>query len=572
MTKKNIKFLIDTTKGYRLRFTLLFVCIVVATLTSLVFPHLIGEIIDTVFYDVNLMKFSQWFIAYALIYFVNQLFNVGVNYCYAVLKSSYLMQIRRICYSHLINLKSRVLIYLNSGDIVKRMDSDVDAFLDVINFDIFYSINDILYLAGSIIYLMTISWTLGVATLVIVPLMYYMSTYFMGILEKKYKLIASNKGFLSAWIYEIIKGIHEIKVLNAGNYIHTKYMNLANDITKKEVDASYEKIKSERINLLFILLGELVILSISAYYIASEQISVGQFVACETYFASCIAYYKRFNSRLAGMTTHMVAISRISEFIELEEERNIYKGIDHTMKTGEIVFQNVEFSYGDIPVLRGINLKIGDGEHVAIVGKSGEGKSTIIDLINGIYNIDSGTLKIDNIDVDKFSLKSLRNQIGVVQQKNVIFERSLRYNIAFTEEKSVDVKVWELLKLVNMSEYVKSMPEGLNTVLEENRLSGGQKQKIAIARVLYKQPKILIFDEATSAIDGESETEIEMIIKQSFKEKTRITISHRFSSILRAERIIVVDNGKVIAQGDDSTLLKCEVYRKLYNESDESGI
>lgn len=570
MTKDNLKFLYQTTHGYRIKFFWLLLFVIFNAVTSMTFPYMIGLIVDSIFYNGDYARFFMFFSFYAVVYLINQIFNCGLNYCFAILKSSYLIHIRKMCFSHLTKIKPKILVYANSGDIIKRLDTDVDKFLDFIHFNLFFSLNDLLRLIGAIIYLTAVSKLLGLLSIVIIPIMYYVSKYFVMILSVKYRKIEDDKGILSAWIYEILNGFSEIKLLNAGNKIFCDYMSVSKKIVDEEKEASYESIKTERINAFIILLGQLMIYCVSAYYICGSHMTIGQFVTCCTYFAACAAYYKNFNDRIAGAVTNMISIARVREFLDLKEENDVIDGLNHIIEKGEIIYENVCFSYDQAPVLKGVNLHIADGECIAIVGKSGEGKSTLIDLLSGIYFKGSGCIKIDGIEIEKYSLNSLRSQIGMVQQKSVIFENTIRFNITFSEEKKEDDKIWEILKTVNLYDEIKNLSNGLDTRLGkgERELSGGQKQKISIARVLYKKPKILIFDEATSAIDGDSERKIDSVIREEFKGKTTIIIAHRFSSILRANRIIVLDRGKVAAEGQHEFLLSsCDVYRKLYYDS-----
>lgn len=568
--KKKIEYVYSTTKGYRLIFLLLFIFVIGNALTTLFFPHIIGEIVDSIFYTQNFELFFLCFFTYFGVYLGNQLINCGLNYCYAYLKSTYLVNIRKVCFEKIQSLKAPFFSLMNTGDLISRINVDIDKFLDFIHFNVFFSISDALHLLGGIIYILFISKALGIICIVLIPIMYYITKYFVEILTKMNREIETKKGTLAAWIFEIMTGLTEVKLLNANRKMSTDYMKYSQEIIDEEISISYKNIQAERINVFILLVGQLVFYVLSAYCISNDKMSVGQFVAGCTYFTTCSAYFKNFIGRISGIVKNMISIERVQEIILFEEEKKEDEGLFVNSLKGDISFSNVKFSYDEAIVLNGVDFDILAGEYVAIVGKSGEGKSTIANLLCGFYSLNSGEILIDNKRIDKYSLKSLRERIGVVSQQNIVFEKSVRYNLIFSENHSRDNEIREVLRKVGLIRDIENEEYGLDTVIgnDGRQLSGGQRQRLVIARMLLRKPDILILDEATSAVDGESEENINDIIRSEYSNNTVISIAHRFSTILSADRIIVLDKGKIAAQGKHEALYEtCELYRNLYENA-----
>ncbi len=233
-----------------------------------------------------------------------------------------------------------------------------------------------------------------------------------------------------------------------------------------------------------------------------------------------------------------------------------------------IEYTDVSFKYEDSWVLKDVNLRIEKGEVVAFVGHSGAGKSTIVDLVPRFYDIDNGSITIDGVDVRDFSLNSLRNMLGIVTQETILFNDTIKNNIAYGMTNIDDEAVREAARLANAYEFIEELPAGFDTNIGDRgiKLSGGQRQRISIARALLKNPPILILDEATSSLDTASEQLVQSAIDMIMKDRTTLVIAHRLSTITHADRIVVLDSGRIVEEGDHQTLLAADgVYRQLYD-------
>jgi ABC-type multidrug transport system fused ATPase/permease subunit len=263
----------------------------------------------------------------------------------------------------------------------------------------------------------------------------------------------------------------------------------------------------------------------------------------------------------------MAAIERIFEILELPLEKDGVKEIE--IKEGEIVFENVSFSYdGREKVLENVSFKVKKGEKVAIVGKTGVGKSTLVSLILRFYEPQSGRILIDNQDIKYAKLRSLRKYISIVSQNDFLFSDTIRENIRFGNPNALDEEVEKAAKLAYADEFIKKLPKGYETKIGERgiNLSGGERQRISIARAILKNPKILILDEATSAVDSETENKIQKALEDLMRGRVTLIIAHRLSTILNADKILVFENGKIVGEGTHQELYKNnEIYRKLFD-------
>ncbi len=276
-------------------------------------------------------------------------------------------------------------------------------------------------------------------------------------------------------------------------------------------------------------------------------------------FSQLLRPIQGISSSIANMTKANVSLERINNILE-EDERIIEKPQSIVIKdlNDSVEFNNVSFGYGQEVVLNSINLSVKKGSSVALVGESGSGKSTMMDLLTRFYDVESGEVLIDGVNVKDLTIKSLRSLIGIVSQESILFNTSVTENIAFGDENPSIEKVIEAAKTANAYDFIMGLENGFDTIIGErgNKLSGGQKQRLSIARAIYLDPQILILDEATSALDTESEQLVQSALERIMLGKTTFIIAHRLSTIINAEQIIVLSKGTIVEQGNHQDLLK----------------
>lgn len=568
-----MKYIFDTTKGYRLQLFLLFLTVIFSTITGALFPYAIGEIVDQIFYEQEMKGFLVWFFIYAGLYLVNQCLHGGLNYVWAHLEVTYIVNIRKKCFAHLLKLKASVWTKIQSGDVMRRIMDDTECFLEFIHRSLFYVFANFIQLAISIGYLLYTNLTLGIISIIMTPIMAYSICFFTAKLKEKHQEIRGQKGFVDAWILEMMTGIKEWKLLNASQKVWQDYHDRTERVIEVEKKAGYISIASDSVNQALTLIGQLCIYCVAAIGIDKGTMTVGQFVACAAYFSTCATYYNALGKKITDISGNLVGIKRVEDFMSWEEEHDAKEAKDMQITTGSICFENVSFAYEDARVLSNVNLTIASGDKIAFVGKSGEGKSTLLQLLYRLYETDAGDIYIDNKELSAYTISSLRSQIAVVQQENGLFHGSLRENIILSNDKTNDERIWQILDGLCLRDVIEELPEGLDTVIGngEREFSGGQKQRLAIARCIYRQPKILLLDEATSALDAETEKAVNAYIYQELPNTTILSVAHRFSTVLASSKAVVMEQGQIAAIGTHKELMETNtLYQTLYKEYERS--
>ena len=570
-----MKFIYSTTKGYRGRFFLLLLSVLFGTVSGAMFPYVTGKIVDEIFYKQQMGGFLLYFFLYAGLYFLNQCGHGVLNYLWAHLEASYVVDIRKRCFKHLLQLKAAVWTNIKSGDVMKRIMDDTECFLEFIHRSLFYVTANFLQLSISIGYLLYTNLLLGLVAIVLTPVMAWSIRYFSAKLQLRQKNVRKQKGLAEAWILEMMTGISQWKLLNAHNKVKSDYETKNRQVVEEEIGAGYLELVSVNVNEALTLLGQLCVYCIAAFCIVRDSITVGQFVACASYFATCASYYNALGKKLTNIAVNMAGIERVEELLSWEVEEDFPDAEDIEIKKGSIHFQEVSFGYdernadGEKCVLKKFSLRIEAGEKVAFVGRSGEGKSTLLQLLCRLYEPWEGEIYVDDVSLTDYTLASLRRQIAVVWQENGLFHGSLRENICLSKDRGQDDRIWEILEGLKLKELVEQWPEGLDTVIGSGsrEMSRGQKQRVAIARCIFRKPKILLLDEATSALDEATEREVNAFIYAELPDTTILTVAHRFSTVLAAGKAVVIEQGRVAAVGEHEYLMReNELYRTLYEE------
>lgn len=563
------KRIFDTTKGYRLLLVALFGSVLSATVTGALFPYAIGKIVDQIFYERQMKGFLFCFFTYAGLYFLNQCSHGLLNYLWAHLEVTYVVSIRKRCFRHLLKLKAGIWTAIKSGDVMRRIQEDAEMYLEFIHRSLFYVLANVVQLALAIGYLLRTDILLGSVAALMMFAMAYSVRYFTARLKERYQKIRTEKGLVDAWVLEMMIGIAQWKILNAYGKVGRDYRTRQGKVIQEEVDTGYLALRSEYVNQALTLLGQLVIYCIAASCIRQNTMTVGQFVTCAAYFSTCAAYYNALCNKITSISSNLAGISRVEEFLSWEEEQDLPGAAPLQIARGCIRFEDVSFGYGGERVLKHLDIEIGAGEKVAFIGKSGEGKSTLLQLLERFYEPDTGRILMDGRELDAYTLSSLRRQVAMVQQDNGLFQGSLRRNIIFSDDSSKDGRVWEILEGLRLKEMAEELPQGLDTIVGSRGrdLSGGQKQRIAIARCLYQQPKILLLDEATSALDEETERAVLSFVYGQLFHTTILTVAHGLGAVLAAEKCVVLEQGCVTGMGTHRELLRDHtLYRQLYEE------
>ncbi|HCV0482853.1 TPA: SAV1866 family putative multidrug efflux ABC transporter [Staphylococcus aureus] len=482
-----------------------------------------------------------------------------------------LYDIRKKLYNHLQALSARFYANNQVGQVISRVINDVEQTKDFILTGLMNIWLDCItiIIALSIMFFLDVELTL--AALFIFPF-YILTVYvFFGRLRKltreRSQALAEVQGFL----HERVQGISVVKSFAIED-------NEAKNFDKKNTNFLTRALKHTRWNAYSFAaintvtdIGPIIVIGVGAYLAISGSITVGTLAAFVGYLELLFGPLRRLVASFTTLTQSFASMDRVFQLID--EDYDIKNGVGAQpieIKQGRIDIDHVSFQYNDneAPILKDINLSIEKGEIVAFVGMSGGGKSTLINLIPRFYDVTSGQILIDGHNIKDFLTGSLRNQIGLVQQDNILFSDTVKENILLGRPTATDEEVVEAAKMANAHDFIMNLPQGYDTEVGERgvKLSGGQKQRLSIARIFLNNPPILILDEATSALDLESESIIQEALDVLSKDRTTLIVAHRLSTITHADKIVVIENGHIVETGTHRELIaKQGAYEHLYS-------
>ena len=456
-----------------------------------------------------------------------------------------------------------------TGDLMNRISEDVSKVRMYVGPAIMYSVNTITLFVVVIGYMISIAPMLTLYTVLPLPIL-SISIYKLSVaIHKRSTIVQQFLSKLTTFTQESFSGITVIKAYGIENQTQDSFTTLSNDSKDKNLDLA--KVQALFFPLMILLIG---ISNVIVIYIGGKQFLNGkiedlgvivEFIIFVNMLTWPVATVGWVSSIIQQAEASQV---RINEFLSQEPEiKNNTK--KPTPITGNISFKNVSFTYDDtnIQALKDISFDINSGETIGIIGKTGSGKSTILDLIGRLYDVTKGEITIDSIPIEHLNLNNLRTAIGYVPQDAFLFSDSIRNNIRFGKEEASEEEVIEAAKNAVVHKNIIGFTKGYSTVLGERgiTLSGGQKQRVSIARAIIKDPKILLFDDCLSAVDTETEEEILNNLNKISKDKTTFIVSHRVSAAKNADKIIVLDNGEIIQQGTHNQLINTEgYYKELY--------
>ncbi|HCT0720651.1 TPA: ABC transporter ATP-binding protein [Staphylococcus pseudintermedius] len=482
-----------------------------------------------------------------------------------------LYDIRKKLYDYLQALSSKFYANNKAGEVISRVINDVEQTKDFIMTGLMNIWLDCItiIIALSVMFFLDVQLTL--AAIVVLPF-YILTVYFFfgrlrALTRERSQKLAETQGFL----HERVNGMAVIKSFaieenEAKNFDqrNTNFLNKAFKHTRWNA-YSFSAINTVTD------IGPLIVIGYGAYLAITGFVTVGTLAAFVSYLEQLYGPLRRLVSSFTTLTQSFASMDRVFQlFDEPYDIKNAPQAKEIPIREGQIEIENVSFKYNpeERNVLNHLNLDIQHGETVAFVGMSGGGKSTLIHLIPRFYDVTEGHIKIDGHDVKDFDTASLRRQIGMVQQDNILFSDTVKENVLLGRPDASFEEVVEAAKLANAHDFIMALPQGYDTEVGERgvKLSGGQKQRLSIARIFLNDPPILILDEATSALDLESEAIIQEALEKLSHDRTTIIVAHRLSTITHADKIVVIENGEIVEQGSHETLMQREgAYRRLFS-------
>ncbi|PLV57434.1 ABC transporter ATP-binding protein [Thermotoga sp. SG1] len=557
--KATLKRFLGYLRPHVLTLTLVFVFVTVSSFLGILSPYLIGKTIDEVFVPRAFDRLPKYVLVLGSIYVLTSFLFWLQGKLMLKLSQDVVFRMRKELFEKLQRIPVGFFDKTPHGDIMSRLINDVDNINNVLGNSIVQVFSGIVTLIGVVIMMFKVDIVLSLVTLSIVPLTVLITRIVSSRTRKYFYENQKVLGELNGIIEEDISGLSVIKLFTREEKEIEKF-NRVNEVLRR-VGARAQIFSGILPPLMNMVnnLGFALISGFGGWLALRGTITVGT-------IATFIGYSRQFTRPLNELSNQfnmiqmaLASAERIFEILDLEEEKDDPEAIELKDMKGEIVFRNVWFSYDKkTPVLKNITFHIKPGQRVALVGPTGSGKTTIVNLLMRFYEVDEGQILIDGVDIKRIKKSSLRSNIGIVLQDTILFSTTVKENLKYANPDATDKEIEEAAKLTHADHFIKHLPEGYDTVLTDNGedLSQGQRQLLAITRAFLANPKILILDEATSNVDTKTEKSIQSAMWKLMEGKTSIIIAHRLNTIKNADLIIVLKDGEIVEMGKHDELIQ----------------
>ena len=556
---------------------LIFVFCVITTLVSIMGTKLNGEIVDKYISVGDISGLFRICIVLICMYLVATLSTFIQNRLMVSISQKTSSEIRKDLYDKMQHLPLKYFDTHSSGDLMSRLTNDIDNINMTLSQSITQLISGIINIVGMLVAMLMLNKTLAIIGLITTPITILATRTLIKYTQPLFIKKQSCLGELNGYIEEMVSGQKAVLLFSQEEKVKKEFSKINKSITKHSILAEalsgcMGPINNFINNLTYLILA----ISGGVFLLKGMDITVGVIF-------SIILYMRNFNQPINqilnisnSLQSALAGAERVFEVMDEEAEVDNKDAFDIETLEGEVKLEDVDFSYNESKkILNKINLTAHKGQTIAIVGPTGSGKTTIINLLNKFYNIDSGAITIDGVNIDNITMKSLRKSIAVVLQDTYLFSTSIRENLRYGNLNATDEEIIKAAKLANAHHFIMQLEDGYDTVLNDkgSNLSQGQRQLLAIARAILSKSSILILDEATSSIDTRTEVHIQNAMVNLMKGKTTFIIAHRLSTIRNADAILAVKDGKIIEKGTHDELLEAEgFYANLYNSQFRSGL
>ena len=563
--------LMSFAKGYKLKFSIAAISTISLAFVSALNPYIIGETVNDfvtnqdisnlVFYIKILLTivFAEVILQFLFIYYANW---VGQHI---------IRDIRATVFRNINSFKMSYFDTTSVGKLVTRVVSDVETIANFFTQGVFMIISDILKMLVVIVVMFVMNWRLALVALAVLPILVYATKVFQVAIKATFQDVRNEIANLNGFVQERVTGMKILQLFTRENIEYQNFKKINNNHKKAHIKTVWyysiffpiaEILSSFAIGL---------IVWFGGYQILEGFTTLGAVIAFIKMSQMLFRPLRQIADKFNQLQMGIVSGERVFKIIDTKSYIRKEGQIDASTIQGNINFNNVRFSYiQDEEVLKGVSLKVNKGQTVAIVGATGAGKSTIINLINRFYEIDSGTISIDSISVEDYELSSLRNQIAIVLQDVFLFSDTILNNITLKNSLITESQVIDAAKKIGIHDFIITLPGGYHYNVKERgvMLSSGQRQLIAFLRAYVSSPRILILDEATSSVDSHAEQMIQHATDTITRGRTSIVIAHRLATIKKADKIIVMDKGVIVEEGTHKELLKKRngYYKNLYDK------
>lgn len=569
---ESMKWIWQYVRKYRLLMIGVFILIFIASGISIIYPLLGGKVIDDVVYQNK----TNLLIPLLLIMIISTIIRTICRYTYQIMceriGQNSLFRIREDLYKKLQSLDFDFFNNTRVGDIMARMTGDTDAIRHFVSWVSYNILENVFLFSFAIIIMATIDWKLTLALVIVTPLIAILTMKMSSKAQPVFYEIRESFSRLNSMVEENISGNRVVKAFAREDFEMKKFHEHNEDFKKRNLDSA--DVSRTYLPVLDSLAGMLVVITLifGGYLVIKGQMTLGDLVAFNG-FLWMLNGPMRMSGWLINDVQRFIASSfKIQDMMATDAKIPIHAEKPAPSLQGHVEFKNVSFHFEDDPntdVLKNISLKASPGQTIAILGETGAGKSTLVNLICRFYDPTSGEILIDGVDARKWHVRELRNHIATVMQDIFLFSDTIEGNIAFGAPDATMEDVRRMARIADADHFIETMPESYDTIVGERGvgLSGGQKQRISLARALLKNPSILILDDTTSAVDMETEVKIQGELKKITENTTTFIIAHRISSVKEADEILILNHGEIIERGTHSSLLAEKgYYFDIYNK------
>ncbi|MDO9109806.1 MAG: lipid A export permease/ATP-binding protein MsbA [Desulfatirhabdiaceae bacterium] len=568
LIKNRHKRLFDLIKDNRLRLFLAMLCMLVMAAATSATAFLVKPVLDDIFFNKNVHMLTLIPVAVIVIYLLRGFGMYGQEYFMSYVGQGIIRRLRNMLYDHIQDLPLSFFHEEKTGVLMSRITNDVNIIKSMVSTAVTSVLRDcftIIGLTGVIFYR---DWKLALYAIIILPVAFLPIVQFGRRVRRISTGCQESMADLSSFLHETFSGNKIVKAFGMESYEKQRFHEKTHTLFQLEMKAVIARSLSSPIMEFLAGLGIAFIIWYGGYRVISGESTAGTFFS---FMAAVLMLYdpvKKMSNLNNSIQEGLAAADRAFDIIEKKSDiQQIDHPVEIPFRPHAVSFENVGFRYDETQVLKHINLTVKAGEILALVGMSGGGKTTLVNLIPRFYDITDGVIRVDETDIREASLKSLREQIAIVTQEPILFNDTIGNNIAYGNPLAPFADIVAAAKAAFAYDFIKRLPRQFDTSIGElgSRLSGGEKQRLCIARALLKNAPILILDEATSSLDSESEMLVQKALENLMKGRTTFVIAHRLSTIGYASRIIVIVNGEIIEQGSHEDLMARQgEYHKLY--------
>lgn len=570
--KKAIRNILSLLKNHKYGLILTVICAILSTAFTIIAPLFIGQATTIIYNGINNIMQHTGSIDFAglynvltivvILYIVSSLFSYLQSYLLVKIAAKISCDLRKRLMDKITSLPMEKVEENKRGDILSRITNDIDSLQHGITQSFIQLTTAVITLVGVFIMMLSINVWMTLATIILIPISFLVMRFITKYSQSYFLKQLVHKGSLNAQIEETFTGHDIIRAFNQEEISMEKFESDNEKWFDQEWKSQfYSSLNGPLMNFISNF-AYVVIAVLGAIFVLQKAITVGDILAFFQYVQSFTRPIQQITRVMNQIQTAMAASERIFEFLEYDDEENPSTQQITEIKDG-ITFENVSFGYTpDETIIKNLSFDVKKGQKIAIVGETGAGKTTIVKLLMRFYDIDSGSIKIDGVDITEYDKHSLRSLVGMVLQDSWLFSDTIESNIRYGNLEASGDEIIEASRQVYADNFIRQLPEGYETELNEDsdNISHGQKQLLTIARTIISTKEVLILDEATSSVDTRTEKLIQKAMDKLMENKTSFIIAHRLSTIRNADKIIVIENGEIIEQGNHEELLAKKGY------------